>query len=46
MTTDAPPPRSPMDRLRDELDRDARLLQALTPGSDAAREEQRNGIHR
>lgn len=35
MTTDAPPPRSPMDRLRDELDRDARLLQALTPGSDA-----------
>jgi hypothetical protein len=38
MSTDAPTPRSPADRLRDlrdELDRDARLLQVLTPGSEA-----------
>ncbi len=35
MSTDAPTPRSPVDRLRDELDRDARLLQALSPGSEA-----------
>lgn len=35
MTTDSPTPRSLVDRLRGELDRDARILAALTPGSEA-----------
>lgn len=37
MSDDLAPPRTAVERLRAELDRDARLLQSLSPGSDAHR---------